>query len=357
MSSASPQVIEYLTRQLGRNPINESGDIVRTRAKAFRLEAKQVSPQRSGPTAEQRQQVRDQLEQIRQTCFTGDVGQLLGRIRQLPVREFPELAALASRLKVVLESRGKLPALAGDPRFDGDFFSVLKKILVSPSRDVAVLREQVLASFRHRRNRRRGQGMIRLLKTEMPDLYALEADWLDSLLRYSARKHAVTSPTAQTVADEGSGSSRWPGWVLAFLTIVLIKGCVQLAKDGGSSSSSRSKSSYSAPRSTAPQIDVSDLINGQDESFRSPPRSVPERYRTGVRNDGTSQIESAFERNRDAFERARAQREEIDERHRARRERYTQPEYARPPNMPAPSIPRGPSGSIQPSFAPSATGR
>ncbi|WP_425398932.1 hypothetical protein [Aeoliella sp.] len=332
MSSASPQVVDYLTKQLARNPINESGDIVRSRAKAFRLEAKQKTKSANAPSAGERQKVRDQLEQIRQACFTGPVDQLLGRIRQLPVQEFPELAALARRLTVVLQSRGKLPALASDRRFDGDFFSVLKKILVSPSRDVAVLREQVLASFRHRHNRRHGQAMIRLLKTELPELYALESDWLDSLLRYSARKHAVAAAPGQAATTERS-SNGWPWW-LFLLVLPVIRGCAHIANE--SSSSSKSRSSYTEPVYTPPRVEIPDTF---EDTYRPGRQTQPEQFRTGPPDREVWEVEDPFKEHRKSIEDARARMDKILEEHRSNRQRYTPPEYPRPPNVPTPSPP------------------
>lgn len=220
MSSASPKVVAYLTRQLSRNPISESADIVTLRAKALRLaKTKQHANEPSIP-AEQRQQLRDQLDTIRQQCFSAPVEQLQGQLNQMELANYPDLAALAKRLKVILDSRTKLPALSSDKRFDGDFFSCLKTVLVSPSRDVTILREQVLASFRHRRNRKRGQAMIRMLREELPELYALEADWLSSLAKCKVDLSSITLSNN----SENSGQV-----AIAFFLIVLVVGGIIIA--------------------------------------------------------------------------------------------------------------------------------
>lgn len=227
MSSVSPKVVAYLTRQLSRNPISESADIVALRAKALRLtKPKQQGSQPSAP-AEQRQQLRDQLDTIRQQCFSVPVEQLLSQLDQMDLANYPDLAALAKRLRVILESRTKLPQLSSDKRFDGDFFSCLKTVLVSPSRDVTILREQVLASFRHRKNRKRGQAMIRMLRDELPALYALEADWLGSLAGYKSKaSDYVTEASIRNQKNDSYMAWFGPGaWL--FLVVVVTIGIVQ----------------------------------------------------------------------------------------------------------------------------------
>ena len=221
MSSSTPRTIDYLQRQLARNPVHESVDIVRARASEFDLETKQASSSEAAPSQENRQQVRKRLEQIRQHCFSAPVDQLLERLGQLPVGDFPELAALAGRLTVILKNRDKLAALTSHRRFDADFFSVLRKVLLTPAREVALLREQVMVSFRRPENRSRGQAMIRLLKANVPEVYALEADWLDSLLRLSLRGQVASTSlrprTVQTASERGSGGSLWPLWSVLIL--------------------------------------------------------------------------------------------------------------------------------------------
>ncbi len=244
MGKASPQVVDYLTRQLARNPIHESSDIVAARARAFKLNAK-ASRAANTPPAGQRQQVRDQLEAIRKQCFSAHLPQLIGQLDQLKLDEYPDLAALGKRLRVILDSRAKLPALSQNPRFDGDFFSCLKQVLVSPSRDVSVLREQVLSSFRHRRNRKRGQAMIRMIKEEVPELYALEAAWFDSLIHYKANKHfgATAQRSQSSQNQESSGGIPW--WVVALVVFALLRGGRALHEASKKSEPERTR--YSQP--------------------------------------------------------------------------------------------------------------
>lgn len=281
MSNASPQVIEYLTRQLSRNPIHESGEIVRARAKAFKLEQQATPPASISPPSGQRQKVRDELEKIREQCFTGPVNLLLGSLSALPLAEYPDLAVLAYRLRVILDSRAKLPALSQNPHFDGDFFSVVKQVLVSPARDVAVLREQVLASFRYRRNRKRAQAMIRLLEAEAPGLYALEADWFRSLSRYRGSKYLwgaprrdKNSPTTQSAANE---TGNWPIWIFVVVTLALVRSIMASVDHH---QPSRNPTPYRVPsaQGSAPSKPLDNALQGLSETQQQQ-RAIHEQMR------------------------------------------------------------------------------
>lgn len=236
MSSASPQVVEYLLRQLSRNPIHESAEIIAMRAQAFELKATAPPAVPSASPAGQRQQVKAQLDNIRNQCFSAPIDPLINQLGQLPLADYPDLAALGKRLQVILESRSKLPALSANKRFDGDFFRCLKKVLVSPSRDVSVLREQVLSSFRQRKIRLRGQAMVRLIRDELPELYAMEADWLGSLLKYRLGNYSAVITAG---SGNNSDSVAIAGWLAVVITAGLIGAIVASRDDGKSPRSGR----------------------------------------------------------------------------------------------------------------------
>ena len=317
MSKASPQVVEYLTRQLSRNPIHESAEIVTLRAKAFKLKARAPAAAQADVPAGQRQQAKAQLENIRNQCFAAPTEQLLGQLNQLPLAEYPELAALGKRLRVILDSRGKLPALSSDKRFDGDFFSCLKKVLVSPSRDVSVLREQVLSSFRHRKNRRRGQAMIRLIKEELPELYELEADWLGSLLKYRAAKFG--SATTAT-AGENSTSPALLGFIAVVITVGFIGGIVSSIDKPKRSKTNKRPTAVTAPQLKSRHVQPSTNQQRPDITF-----------------DHSERIE---QNRRDS----KRQREQTQREHRQRMEKLRQrhspgrPTHDLPRNFPRPHV-------------------
>lgn len=296
MSKASPQVVEYLTRQLSRNPIHESAAIVSLRAKAFKLKTNAPSAAKSAAPEGQRQQVKVQLETIRNQCFTAPTEQLLKQLNQLPMADYPDLAALGNRLRIILESRGKLPALSSDKRFDGDFFSCLKKVLVSPSRDVSVLREQVLSSFRHRKNRHRGQAMVRLIQEELPELYALEADWLGSLLKYRAAKYGGLTATSA----ENSSSPAFIGFIAVVITAGLIGGIVASSNKSKSSNTKRQPAG-----ATMPQLKSRHYVEPRNNSLRPSFTQEHSERIDQIRRDSTRRAEELRREHRERMEELR----------------------------------------------------
>ena len=338
MSKASPQVINYLQQQLSRNPVSESDDIISLRTKAFKLEQRSTSPAaKPTPPSADRQRLREKLEKIRSQCFTGTIDELQKQIARLPLADHPDLLTLANRLQVVLDSRAKLPALSADPRFDGDFFSCLKKVLVEPPREVSVLREQVLSSFRHRSNRKRGQAMIRLLKERLPALYALEHDWLESLLRMSGRSATASSYAAPQRSSPYVSSdvrSQWPVWLLVFLAGPLIRGCIRISNM--SDSPKKTRSSYSAPANSPAAEEVNAYLAKQRQMISEMQAEQQESWRS---NDFNAQNDRPLPGG------------------------FARPRVAPMPSTPRPTIPSspgsraGPSPVFSPSFSPPSAGR
>lgn len=175
---------DYLRRQLGRNPIRQGEVIVRARAALLGIAER--DSKRSNPRVD-RNKLRAELEAIREACFKGNPPELAARIDSLPLGPYPDLQALAARLRTILTSRAKLPGLIGQKGFDPDFLNCFKEVLVSPARDTAVLKERVLVSFQNRKLQRKGKQMISLLQRSLPELYALESEWMGSLQAERAR--------------------------------------------------------------------------------------------------------------------------------------------------------------------------
>jgi hypothetical protein len=202
MSSApasDERLREYLVGQLQSNPQYQSAKIIerRTALVGSKSTGADIPPARQ--SAEARQELRAELEQIRGECFAAAPDQLLGRLDRLELGDHPDLSHLAGRLRTIIQAREGIAALAGHRQFNGDFLACLQQVLISPPREVNVLREQVIVAFRRRRERRRGKGMIGLLKRKLPALYALEQEWLETLEHY--KPNDALGPT--------SGQSDW----------------------------------------------------------------------------------------------------------------------------------------------------
>jgi len=339
MSSGSGQVVAYLQRQLSQNPVHQSPEIIALRAKAFRLRRSTATAAATvSSSAEQRSHLRDQLEAIRSQCFTAPVEQLQQQLAGLSLSAYPDLEALAKRLQVIVRCRTKLPQLTTDRRFNGDFFACLKKVLTQPARDVAVLREQVLSSFRRKgRLRRRGQAMIRLLKEQVPELYALEADWLESLLQVRSHYSSFSLATS----GENSGNTA----IGAGLVIVLVTGLILfLAVPRSERDRSRpTRYPVNAAPATPPEYPKtyppdSFVERFEPEGDRARRREAERRRIAESRREAERRAE-AFQREAERkFEEFRRRHANFDEAFSDLPENFPQPRFAPMPGEPGESI-------------------
>jgi hypothetical protein len=233
-----------MARLLQMSPIHQGTEIICARSEALGL-AEKANATRPVPTEDVRavrRNVLDQLESVRSRFWTMPIDELNNQLQALDSRGFVDLEAAIARLRVVAAHRDRFPAFSQRPGFDGDFFSALKEVLVRSSRDTAVLREQILSIFRNRLRRKRSRLMVALLKTEMPAIYELEADWFDILYQQKAppRVTLVTSSNARTGTQTAgsksdAGSYKWFIWLAIVATSCLLR---SVSHDTGSSRTS-----------------------------------------------------------------------------------------------------------------------
>ncbi|MEM8865867.1 MAG: hypothetical protein AAGF31_10025 [Planctomycetota bacterium] len=214
--------VAYLTRTLQMNPLYEGDAIIALRSKALRL-TKPTKETAGADAANRRTQALNTLAEIREKCWSAPPEELLSRLDAIPTDHMPDVQAAAERLKVVAQNRAKLPELSQHKHFDGEFFSCLKQILAASPRETSVLREQVLASFRAGKLRKRGRRMIKLIEKELPELYRLEADWFASLLQQKTVAGGNEAYSSDYRADiSGGDSSTAKTWAVGGFTIWII---------------------------------------------------------------------------------------------------------------------------------------
>jgi len=221
----------YLKRALGMNPQFEGDAIIALRSRTLGLKRPTAAASVDTRREQRRNKALRVLETLREKCWTSSPEHLLKSLTKLDLDDLPDLQQAARRLETVARNRAKLPQLANHKHFDGDFFSCLKQVLAASPRETAVLREQVLASFRAGKLRKRGRRMIGLLKKELPELYALEVDWFESLMR----QKKASSPDAihndsysSGVIDDGGSIPFWVWWMI---TIIAVKAILFAVRD------------------------------------------------------------------------------------------------------------------------------
>jgi len=191
------RAIDYLSRLLQMNPVSQGEEIIALRTKAFHRQAKKSSPTIAMPEAvfDKRRLLLEKLEAVRTNFWQLPLPLLQHELSQLDATEFPDVHATVKRLHTVANHREGFPVLAQMRGFDGDLFSAIKKVLVAPARETAILREQVLSSFQKRARNKKGRRMVRLLEKEMPEVYRLETGWFDTLRRQKAQDFFYLSKT------------------------------------------------------------------------------------------------------------------------------------------------------------------
>jgi hypothetical protein len=219
-SKSGDRTINYLARLLQMNPVQQADEIIRARNRALRRD---VGPAAASGDAAQvrdrRRKLLEQIEEIRSAFWTMPPAELAAALNRVDVSTAPDVEAAVARLRVVAQERAKLPALSEMAGFDGDFFSKLKHVLIDSPRDVSVLKEQILSSFRNGKHRRRLRQMVRLLEQEVPAIYALEADWFRALYRQRvlARSIFISNSTRSNSSANESSGSKWWIWIAVFI--------------------------------------------------------------------------------------------------------------------------------------------
>lgn len=245
---ARQRAIDYMVQLLQMNPVHEGAAIIAVRNDALGL-TKKAPPQPAVPVdvqKEDRRKLLDQLEALRRQFWTMPLDALNQQLSALDGQGFADLEAAVKRLRIVAAHRAKFPALAQHADFSGEIFSSLKEILTRSPRDTAVLREQVLAKFRNRSHRKSGRKMIALLKRELPAIYALEADWFDTLDRQKVQTSGIhlVGQRRDNTAPAGNGTNFGSYWWVIVLISGMVRACTSTMDHHNTGSSSRNRPSY-----------------------------------------------------------------------------------------------------------------
>lgn len=235
MSNAAPsnndKLLLYVERALRQNPLQESAAIIRRRNRLLGLEAAVTSAASGGQSSVdagvQRQTLLKQIETIRASFWTMELGTLRESLARLDAKEFPDVDAVVRRLSLVAKHRDQIPRILGQKEFDPDFFKIFKDVLIAAPRDSAIVKERALVAFGERKLRKRGTRMIKLIERELPYFHQLESQWLKSLLAQRGTVNAPRSSQQEFVSD-GSGGFSFPWWGY-LIVIMVIKALLRLA--------------------------------------------------------------------------------------------------------------------------------
>jgi hypothetical protein len=212
----------------------QADQVLASRAELHGVDAATTNPQQAALDERARKSaLRTKVYNLRDKVWTASRDELRERLGRLSLEGEPELAKLADRLRVIVESRARLPLLTEHRNFDGDFFECFKEVLTGSVRQSAEMRERVAASFQDRRLKKRGLRMIKLLRREVPELAVLERPWLEQLQRRKGTlRRGKNKGESEAIPGLGGWfTGTWWAWILLY---VLIKLLVGLARSGAS---------------------------------------------------------------------------------------------------------------------------
>ena len=183
LTTKNRDVAVYLVRVLSLNPIYEADEILAARDRY--LGRSRTDPRReSWELREQREAVQSQLDSAREQFWTANDDELQAALAGLDADEFSDLKLATDRLNAVSQVRAEFVVLPEHKKCDHELLVKLQEVVVAAPREASRLKQAYLlravadASL-HGRSRR----MIRLLRSKYPDVFALEAEWLESIRR------------------------------------------------------------------------------------------------------------------------------------------------------------------------------
>jgi hypothetical protein len=217
---------QYLAQVLRQNPLRNAPDILEARNRFRGVTANGATANSGVDLYERREEAARAIAELREEFWSLDLNTLSRRLKGLELGKFPDLQNAARRMSVVAGIRAKLPKLTADSNFDGAFFSHLKSIWVVSPRDAAPIKDQVMRDFEKPAKLRKAQAMIGMLENELPEVYALDEDWLDMILRLRPKdlQRPEKKEAASGVTFEGWG---WAIWVVVWIVIQVLRHSVR----------------------------------------------------------------------------------------------------------------------------------
>ncbi len=171
----------YLQRVLRLNPLFEAEKVIAER-KRF-LGIVDLGEAAAAENQELRTKVSRKINQIRGAFWTGGAERLQRQLSSLPVDKFPDLKATVERLLRVLDIRPEFPQLLDHPSTVKGIFSAFKDAATASRKEAARIRQATLPKVNSSNRRRRAYKMARRVKRQFPELYELDRQWWDHLLR------------------------------------------------------------------------------------------------------------------------------------------------------------------------------
>ncbi len=203
MSASSKQKLKYAWRALQLNPALQADQVVRQRLIGLGLVEESTL---SGGTNEQRLQIRQQLDQLRDKFWVTDTEYLLELLDGLNVTPYPELKVGVARMRKLCRVKPLLEKLSMRKRKDVNFINTFKRIFLLPPREAGKVKERYLRKLATNPAIEMVQKTVLTIQEKYPQLYDVESDWFGQILLIKSRRVEVEPDEAETAvhfADDG----------------------------------------------------------------------------------------------------------------------------------------------------------
>lgn len=217
------RALRYLEAALKRNPATQASEILEIRSRFYGQKRTANAGSSRVDMDELRESQMAEIDAIRRQFWASDINELRTKLSQLDSTPFPDLLLAVRRLRTVGEHRHQFPSLVEAGSDVPGLFKAFRGALVSPPLEAASLREQAtyqIEDFAEVRT------FVKTVRKVMPEVFALEADWLNMLLRMKPVRIASAPQTPFSL----SSSEVDYGWIISiliFITIAILRAAMR----------------------------------------------------------------------------------------------------------------------------------
>lgn len=195
MSASPKQKLKYAWRALQLNPAMQGDQIVKQRLIALGLVEENTLARGS---SEQRVQIRQQLDQLRDKFWVTPPEHLLELLDGLNVAPYPELKVSVARMRKLCRVKPLVEKLSIRKKKDINFINTFKRIFLLPPREAGKIKERYLRNLATNQAIDMVQSTVRTIQEKYPQLYEVESDWFGQILRIQSRYRVVDSDETET---------------------------------------------------------------------------------------------------------------------------------------------------------------
>ena len=218
-SDLTTKRLQYLKKVLPLHPAGEAETIISSRQQFHGLESGIEGEEQHEEMLEQRQRLQTLLDKIRENFWQSPLQPLQAKLESLETEQFPDLANAIHRMRVMARFRSHFVQLTDHKKFDGKFFEKLKRLLVMPPKEAPAFKNRLFKPLIDNENRKIAQGMIKLLKKKLPEVFELEREWFTMVLNY--HKVGSTAVAAGQKADSDGSIGGYIGIAVVVIFVLI----------------------------------------------------------------------------------------------------------------------------------------